>query len=164
MNVNVDKQGLLEERILNELDYNPSTGIVSRKSTGKEAGDENNGYRRIGFAKKGEYNLKMSTHRIAWFLHYGVWPAEDMDVDHVDRNRSNNKIVNLRLIPHRLNSLNNDAKHIRKVASGNYQVRIGDGGNLFNKTYKTLAEAEAAKEAATIAVINFYLTERSNGN
>lgn len=33
-------------------------------------------------------------HRLAWFYVYGVWPENH--VDHIDRNRSNNRIVNLR--------------------------------------------------------------------
>lgn len=32
-------------------------------------------------------------HRLAWLVTYGEWPDED--IDHVDRDKSNNKIVNL---------------------------------------------------------------------
>lgn len=33
-------------------------------------------------------------HRVAWFLHYGEWPEQE--IDHIDGNRGNNRICNLR--------------------------------------------------------------------
>ena len=52
-----------------------------------------NGYKTISFSiNKKKYTRKY--HHIAWFLHYGKWP--DIDIDHADRDRVNNKIINLR--------------------------------------------------------------------
>ena len=43
-------------------------------------------------------------HRVAWALHYGVWP--DGELDHIDGDGSNNTIVNLRVVTSSENSMN----------------------------------------------------------
>ena len=58
---------------------------------GKEAFTANSdGYRVSNF-----YGKVLKAHRTAWLLHYGEWPHGDLD--HIDRDRSNNRISNLRL-------------------------------------------------------------------
>ena len=44
-------------------------------------------------------------HRLAWYMHYGEDPG-DKQIDHIDRNKSNNKINNLRLVDLRTNHHN----------------------------------------------------------
>ena len=43
-------------------------------------------------------------HRLAWLYVYGYLP--DSDIDHIDRDRLNNRIENLRLLPNYSNMLN----------------------------------------------------------
>lgn len=58
---------------------------------GTRAGSVNDdGYRRVMFGGR-----SLPAHRIAWALHNGAWPSKW--VDHIDGNRSNNSIQNLRL-------------------------------------------------------------------
>ena len=73
--------------------------------------------------------------------------------DHIDRNRANNDVKNLRWSNGTLNGLNNDAKNVFPKPSGNWVARLG----LYNKdfhlgTYPTEQEAKEvvarAKEAA----------------
>lgn len=47
----------------------------------------------------------MLYHRIVWILHYGQIP-EGKFIDHIDGNKINNKIENLRLVTHRENCQN----------------------------------------------------------
>ncbi len=51
------------------------------------------------------YRKKYMTHRVIWTLHYGEVPI-GMDVDHVDRVKTNNRISNLRLVSEAVNSRN----------------------------------------------------------
>lgn len=61
-----------------------------KKRIGDVVGIETtNGYLRYVIDGKG-YAL----HRVVWLMHYGVFPKDDLD--HIDRNRKNNRIGNLR--------------------------------------------------------------------
>ncbi len=60
-------------------------------------------------------------HRIIWFLEKGYWPTQ---IDHIDRNPSNNKIENLREVTQRENNFNkgkyktkNTSKGVNKVGN-----------------------------------------------
>lgn len=88
---------LLTAEIARELlDYDPETGIVTRKVSGH--------YWRVGKAigtptKKGYlhawiYDTTYQLHRIAWLIVHGRWPAEQLD--HINGVRNDNRLVNLR--------------------------------------------------------------------
>ena len=81
------------------LDYNPDTGLFhwkksggSRAVVGRLAGnfDPSNGYCKIGICGQQLY-----AHRLAWLFIHGEMPS--LQVDHIDGNRMNNAISNLRL-------------------------------------------------------------------
>ena len=85
--------------------YDPITGIItnkfrrsSRAPEGEEAGClKADGYRHISI--KGE---KYKAHRIAWLLTHGeIDPA--LQIDHMNHVRDDNRLVNLRLVTHRVN-------------------------------------------------------------
>lgn len=80
------------------LSYDPSTGFVTRLKTvasraraGQRAGSLNfQGYVVLQVDGK-----KFMLHRIIWLLAYGEWP--DGEVDHINGDRSDNRLENLRL-------------------------------------------------------------------
>lgn len=43
-------------------------------------------------------------HRVVWAMHYGEWPEQE--IDHINHIRDDNRIENLRDVPHRLNQQN----------------------------------------------------------
>lgn len=49
-------------------------------------------------------NKSFRAHRLAWFYAYGEWPVGQ--VDHINRNRSDNRINNLRITTNQGNSKN----------------------------------------------------------
>jgi hypothetical protein len=91
------------------LDYNPSTGVVSWKvkrgkvKPGMEAGaPDAHGYRQINVGGR-----VLKTHRVAWALHYGEWPAGNMD--HINHDRQDNRLSNLRVVTTQENNKNRSA-------------------------------------------------------
>ena len=65
-----------------------------------------------------KYQSTVSLHRALWILCRGIPPYLYADVDHIDGNRQNNCLANLRLVPHEENSRRRltyeDAESIRK--------------------------------------------------
>jgi hypothetical protein len=84
------------ERLLEICRYDPKTGVFTRresyheKKIGKEMGYiATQGYRRIVIEGR-----RYAAAPLAWFYMTGCWPVND--VDHIDRDRANNRFSNLR--------------------------------------------------------------------
>jgi len=80
------------------LIYCPNTGAFYRLSNPsiEIKNISQQGY--INFKYKGK---KYLAHRIAWFIHTGKWPKNE--IDHINGNRSDNRIANLRDVDRRTN-------------------------------------------------------------
>lgn len=86
-----------DEEIKNFLDYCPETGLFTwvvdaakNVKAGKIAGCiQSHGYIYIALKKK-----RYSAHRLAWFFCYGKWPTKH--IDHINGNKTDNRIENLR--------------------------------------------------------------------
>lgn len=95
-------------------------------------------------------------HRIVWLHYYGTEPKDLLD--HIDRDKSNNKIRNLREATHAENQQNKRVyKNNRSghkgvswnVAERKWRVRIQIAGvNRLVGLYRTLDEAVAARKQA----------------
>lgn len=88
------------------LSYDASTGDLRLKidKLRTKAGEIATTQGGRGYLKcewKGE---KQYAHRLAWLLHYGWWP--DRNIDHINGNKSDNRIANLRLCDHQQNGRN----------------------------------------------------------
>ncbi len=94
------------------------------------------GYRKIHF--NGGHKL---AHHVVWFLNYGVWPNKELDLDHINRDKLDNRIENLREVPRSINSLNNNATNVRINGNG-WQVRIS------RKSFGTFKTKEEAYKVA----------------
>ena len=132
-----------------------SSGPCAR--IGFEAGYLNpDGYRRVTF------NGRMfMTHRVVWLLIHNEWP--DGEIDHIDGNRANNRIENLRVVTQSQNLRNKKSK--KGSTSGNNGVHFDARCKKWrvqirmNGTVHHLGLFES-KESAVLTAQAFY---RSNG-
>jgi hypothetical protein len=88
-----------------------------RCRAGEEAGTPSHGYSKIKVLNTLHY-----AHRLAWLLHYGEWPR--FEIDHINMDRGDNRISNLREATHSQNQMNRKA---RGGAVGLKGVRVKDG-------------------------------------
>ena len=96
------------ETLREAFSYDPETGALTWRGTrtnqvraGELAGNPTGrGYTQV---QLGSYRLR--AHRVAWALHHGADPGPLL-VDHINRNRSDNRAANLRLVDSKGNRAN----------------------------------------------------------
>tara|TARA_R110000803_G_scaffold58017_1_gene116203 strand:+ start:771 stop:1214 length:444 start_codon:yes stop_codon:yes gene_type:complete len=106
----------------------------------------NNGYLRLELWKNNTKKA-FTIHRLVG-LHYIPNPENKPQIDHIDRNKTNNNIDNLRWATHSENQINTIVnkhnklreKNIKKNGNG-FQVRITRNKLTYYKNKKTLEEA-----------------------
>lgn len=128
--------------------YDPETGIFKRLIFSKftKYGDRadiphHQGYRQVSFNKRA-----FMAHRLAWFYMTGEWPEKELQVDHINRVRDDNRWCNLRLATASQNRHNSTIhknnllgiKGVYIAPNGKFRVMIGLG------TFNTLEEAKSA--------------------
>ena len=96
-------------------------------------------------------------HRVIYKLHNPEWEIDNEpfknQIDHIDRNKLNNNINNLRVVSNQQNSFNTNCKGYRFRKKKNiYEVRIGFN-NGESKSYSVKTEAEAIKLRAELKII-----------
>ena len=110
----------------------------------------NSPYKRIRINKKIYYY-----HRVIYQLHNPAWKIDDEpfknQIDHIDRNKLNNNINNLRVVSNSQNQFNTIHKgyHFRKDRN-RYEVQIGINGE--RKYYTVKTEEEAIKLRAELKI------------
>jgi hypothetical protein len=149
------------------LDYDPETGRLFWKD---EAGSINkvSGYRYVKVRQK----LKLA-HRVAWAIYYGEEPAKGVLIDHINGDRLDNRIANLRLASYSQNSANaklhtrntSGFKGVAKVVrigrwTGRWQASITVRNKQMNLGY--FGTAEQAHQAY-LAAARKYQGEFANG-
>ena len=147
----ISEANLTVDRVNELLSYCPGTGQfiwkISRKKSavaGSIAGATNgNGYRQISL--DGTVYL---SHRLAWFICFNEWPTI---VDHINRDRSDNRLDNLREVSQSINIHNSSNKpsktgfrNARKVGN-KYQSEIKvNGKSIHLGMFNTPEEASNA--------------------
>ena len=101
------------------------------------------GYRvvRIYFQGK-QYSIL--AHRLAWYIYKGIMPKDQ--IDHIDRDRTNNLETNLRDVTRSVNQHNRKAKgYTIEKSTGKYYAQIKlEGKQHFLGRFNTSEEATAA--------------------
>lgn len=93
------------------LAYDPATGLFRWKhptANRVRKGDIAGSVTANGYVALSLLGYKMLAHRAAWAVVHGYWPA--CEVDHINRNRADNRIANLRLVSRSQNAMNAPAR------------------------------------------------------
>jgi hypothetical protein len=102
---------ITQEMVKALFNYDPLTGIFTwaKKRSGYQIGQET-GSRciRTGYVKLQVYGKRYLAHRIAWLYVHGKLPTHS--IDHINRLKHDNRIENLRDVPHVVNSANTGAR------------------------------------------------------
>lgn len=140
------------------LDYDANTGALSwrrNRPGGAKAGQQitcrmGNGYIKTNISPFGV----LLAHQIVWAICAGAWPR--YEIDHINGDRADNRIANLRELPNGANSQNlRGAKSssksgvlgVTRVSDGTWAARIASGGKKSGRhlgCFKSPEEAHAA--------------------
>ena len=172
-----------EKLYINEnFRYEPDTGFIYWKKPTQKAGSKrkldkpvgtylSNGYLQIPMAFN-RRRFRIKAHRMAWYLYYGK-VAVNL-IDHIDHNKSNNKIDNLRESNNSKNTRHSSIQKakLKKRLEGNcigvykkqnstrkkpYQVLHCIDGKMVNfGQYATMVEAAKARDAYAIEKFGLY--------
>jgi frataxin-like iron-binding protein CyaY len=152
------------------LSYDPATGVLTRRYrrpregfertdktfNSRFAGKPTGALTPDGRLLVGIGNRRYLAHRLAWLIYYGEWPIEE--IDHIDMNPLNNRILNLRIADHSENKFNR-GKQINN-SSGYKGVHFNRDKNLWQANlchrgkkmhlgyFRSIGEACAAYEIA----------------
>jgi hypothetical protein len=119
----------MSKTVIDDIRYDPDTGFMWWKKTGKGRKVDtpigtvgSQGYRNVTLAGK-----QYKAHHVVWFIHHGFWPEE---LDHINRDKDDNRIENLRLADR---SLQNHNRAMPPPSSG----MVGANWNKRKQKYKS---------------------------
>ena len=118
----------LEEALI----YEPSSGSFFRRRFPDRRAES---WTRGGYAQVFVSGKRYYASRVAWKMVYGQDPGE-MDVDHIDNDRANNSLANLRLLDHRANSTKGKQRSkASKLPPGVVYLGVFDDPSLAHNAY-----------------------------
>lgn len=157
--INGMKSSMTQQRLRELVRYDPDTGVLYReKVTGGKVkvGDVVGSSHSEGYIECCIGTVKDYAHRFIWLYVYGHWPRGT--IDHINRNRSDNRLCNLREATY---TENNHNKSISKnntsgcpgvywsERDGKHRVQITiQRKNIYIGSFKCKEEAIAARKAA----------------
>ena len=110
------KQKISPEHLASIFSYDARTGKLFWKVAPKQSkvrvGDVAGSLKSSGYIRVQYKGQLLSIHRVAWALHYGKWPSAF--IDHKNRDRSDNRIENLRECSHAENMRNRPKAYSNK--------------------------------------------------
>lgn len=146
------------EKIKDFISYDPDTGVIRWKvgqkgpaRAGMIAGSKHS----RGYIVVAVNGVQYLAHRLAWAIYNGSL-SEDVQIDHINGDRSDNRICNLRIANHAENCQNSKVrKHSKtgikgvKKRGNKWHVRIRIGGKeKWIGSYSTPEEASTAYKKA----------------
>jgi len=168
-----DRSTITPELCRQLLHYEPETGRLFWKRRPREMFASKRGHsiwnaryadRRaftalsLGYYVGRIHDMMFRANRVAWAITNGEWPAPGFDVDHINGDPADDRISNLRAVPHRENGKNikrpttNTSGQIGvsfNKRSSRWDAYIGDGkGRVMLGNFTEFAHAVAARKRA----------------
>lgn len=139
------------------FEYDSDTGVIRwRVSRGKaKAGSEAGCLDGQGYRIITAFGVIYQAHRLAWLLHYGAWPISELD--HKNRDKANNRILNLREATRSQNACNSAPpvskssgfRGVTKHRNGRWQASIKvKGRSIYLGLFDDVEDAHAVYCAA----------------
>jgi len=146
---------LTQDQLKEVLDYDPETGLFTRKTTWHRylAGTVAGCLSPNGYIYMSVNGTRTVAHRLAWLYMTGGFP--ELDIDHINGDKSDNRWVNLREVSESVNLQNQRRAH-RNSQSGLLGVRKNNRGDGWSARIRidgkvmqigTFRSPEAAHEA-----------------
>lgn len=137
---------ITQKRLKSLFTYDPQTGLfrreINRQGGKGKVGTVNHGYLIIGIDQK-----TYLAHRLAWLYVYGYWTEHDLD--HINRNKIDNRICNLRETSRACNMINTG--HQKNNRSG---VK---GVHYYNQTKRWRAKIKIDKTDRHLGYFNCFV-------
>jgi len=145
------------ETLKDVLSYDRETGYFYRRksfSNNCKVGEKAGSHDGQGYIRIKVFGKKYKAHRLAWLYCYGYWPES---IDHINRDRSDNRIVNLREADKTINgsnrtiSCNNSTGKtgVSKRCDGGWRSYIKVNGHQYDLgSYKRYDDAVKARHKA----------------
>jgi len=148
--VNPDKLNVSADEVRKRFHYDPDTGAFTRlvrggtMPPGSRAGTVTKYGYLVVYMKGANYRV----HRLAWLYVHGVWPKHQ--IDHINGDRLDNRLANLRDVPQDVNQQNRRTARRdsltglmgASMARGKYRAIIRTAGKC-----KTIGYFETAESA-----------------
>jgi hypothetical protein len=143
------------EKLRQAFTYFPKTGVLIRNSNGKSmSGLDAYGYIQLGYLKK-----MYKAHRIIWAIVHGEFPKGH--IDHINGERADNRIDNLRVVTHQQNVHNQQKKNKRNKSgyvgvcwnkrSAKWQATIhANGASIYLGVFHSAEKAHEAYLSAKL--------------
>ena len=134
---------LTQPRLKELLSYDETTGVfvwlAALPGTAQVGAAAGHVHRRSGYVRISADGQKYNAHRLAWLYVHGAWPAGE--IDHIDGNKSNNAISNLRHVDRAGNQQN-----LKKAQVNNSSDFLGVSWSIHKQKWVAQIQLHGAKK------------------
>lgn len=144
---------------IDDIEYSKDGKLVWSRTKGRSIqGNEIGWVSKHGYREMQLDNQRKKVHHVVWFLHTGQWPTM---LDHINGNRLDNRIENLRTCSSQENARNTAGwknrelpRNVYSTQYGKYRAALCIGGKFKQiGTFDTIDEAD--KAATTAREVNY---------